>query len=99
MTGYLLLSVSLFGLGLFALLADRHLLRKVIALNVLGGAAFLMLAAIASRGRTDVPDPVPHAMVLTGIVVAVSVTAFALALVRRLHAETGRAELPEPGDR
>jgi multicomponent Na+:H+ antiporter subunit C len=99
MTGYLLLSVALFGLGLFALLAERHLLRKVIALNVLGGATFLMLAAIAARGRPGVSDPVPHAMVLTGIVVAVSVTAFALALVRRLHADTGRAVLPESDDR
>jgi len=31
-------------------------------------------------------DPVPHALVLTGIVVAVSATAMALALGRRLEA-------------
>lgn len=95
MTLYLLLSVALFALGLFALVAYANLLRKVIALNVMGAAVFLMLAAIAARSPGRFPDPVPHAMVLTGIVVAVSVTAVALALVRRLHAETGRACLPE----
>jgi multicomponent Na+:H+ antiporter subunit C len=95
MTVYLLLAVALFALGLFALIAHANLLRKVIALNVMGSAVFLMLAAIAAGNREASPDPVPHAMVLTGIVVAVSVTAFALALVRRLHAETGSACLPE----
>jgi multicomponent Na+:H+ antiporter subunit C len=95
---YLLLAAALFSLGLFALIAHANLLRKVIALNVMGGAVFLMLAALAARHGDASPDPVPHAMVLTGIVVAVSVTAFALALVRRLHAETGSASLHEADD-
>jgi multicomponent Na+:H+ antiporter subunit C len=37
-------------------------------------------------------------MVLTGIVVAVSATAFALALARRIHAITGAAVLDEEGE-
>ena len=43
---------------------------------------FMMLVALASRttGIATRPDPVPHAMVLTGIVVAVSATALGLAL-------------------
>jgi len=41
------------------------------------------------------PDPVPHALVLTGIVVAVSISAFALALARQIHAESGRTSLTE----
>jgi multicomponent Na+:H+ antiporter subunit C len=94
-TIYLLLSATLFAIGLFALLAQPNLLRKILALNVMGGATFLWLAATAARSREPFPDPVPHAMVLTGIVVAVSATAFALALVRHLHAETGRADMAE----
>jgi multicomponent Na+:H+ antiporter subunit C len=96
-TLYLLLSAALFAVGLFALIAQPNLLRKILALNVMGGAAFLWLAATAARSRGPFPDPVPHAMVLTGIVVAVSATAFALALVRHLHAETGRAEMIDAG--
>ena len=56
--------------------------------------------AVASRRsvRDFLPDPVPQAMVLTGIVVAVAATALALALVRKLHALSGRLELPDDVD-
>jgi len=53
----------------------------------MGAGVFMLLIAVAYRGPGLPPDPVPHALVLTGIVVAVSATALALALVRRLHAE------------
>ncbi|MNC39829.1 putative monovalent cation/H+ antiporter subunit C [compost metagenome] len=62
----------------------------------MGSGAFLVLVGLAQRH--DVADPVPQAMVLTGIVVAVAATALALALARRLHALTGRMELPEADD-
>jgi multicomponent Na+:H+ antiporter subunit C len=84
-----------FVVGLAGLLFAPHLLRKVMALNLMGSAVFLFLIAGAHRGPTDAPDPVPHAMVLTGIVIAVSVTGLALALVRRLWEDTGQVTLPE----
>jgi len=40
-------------------------------------------------------SPIPHAMVLTGIVVAVSVTAVALALIVQIHAHFGTIEIDE----
>lgn len=92
---YTLTSAALFAIGLHTLVVREHLLRKILALNVMGAAIFLIIVAIGFRNRADAPDPVPHAMVLTGIVVAVSITAFALALVRLLHARTGRTELRE----
>jgi multicomponent Na+:H+ antiporter subunit C len=95
---YALTAVALFSLGVYGAATRDHLLRKLLSLNVASGGVFLLLVAVAGRGE-GAPDPVPHAMVLTGIVVAVSVTAFALGLVRRIHAATGRARLPdgEPG--
>lgn len=92
---YSVVSVVLIAIGLHALIVQEHLLRKLLALNVTSSGIFLFIVAIAHRNSTDFPDPVPHAMVLTGIVVAVSVTAFALALVRRLHARTGQVVLHE----
>jgi len=56
----------------------------VLALNVMGAGVFLVLIAVAYRGAGTPADPVPHALVLTGIVVAVSATALALALGKRL---------------
>jgi multicomponent Na+:H+ antiporter subunit C len=91
---YGLASVALFCIGLYGVATREDLVRRLLALNVMGGGVFLLLVTLARRGG-GAPDPVPQAMVLTGIVVAVSVTAFALALVRRIHAATGRAVLPE----
>jgi multicomponent Na+:H+ antiporter subunit C len=82
----------LFALGAWGAIAHAHLIRKVIAINVAGSGTFLVMVGLAQRG--GVADPVPQALVLTGIVVAVAATACALALARRLHAATGRCELP-----
>ncbi len=71
-------------LGLWSFLVHPPLLRKLIAINVMGAGVFHILVAIAYRGIDTPPDPVPHALVLTGIVVAVSATALALAFGQRL---------------
>ena len=93
-------AVVLAGIAIWGFIVRADLLRRVIALNVLGAGIFLLLVALARRVPGEAPDPVPHAMVLTGIVVAVSASAFALVLLRRIYDATGRLILPddEPGD-
>jgi multicomponent Na+:H+ antiporter subunit C len=83
-TWYITISICLFIVGLFGLTACRDLLRRIIGLNIMGSGVFLLLVASADRLPGRAPDPVPHAMVLTGIVVAVSATALALALASRI---------------
>lgn len=73
--------------GLRAILLAEAMLQRVIAMNVMGAGVFLMLITIAYRGRDAAPDPIPHALVLTGIVVAVSATAVAMSLLRQLMLE------------
>ena len=91
MSGFRLFSAVaaiLFGLGFYGLIARHDLFHKVLAVNVMGSGVFLFLVSTARRDTEGgQADPVPHALVLTGIVVAVSVTALALAFVRRLHRE------------
>ncbi len=94
---YALVGVGLFSLGLYALIVHAQLLRKILALNVLGNGVFLVLVALAMRAGDNLSDVVPHAMVITGIVVAVSATALALTLMLKLTAETGLAELSDDG--
>lgn len=99
MTNGLLLAltgIALFAMGVAGVVLIDHLLRRILAFNLMGSGAFLVLVGLAQRN--DVPDPVPQGMVLTGIVVAVAATALALALTRKLHALTGRLELPKDGD-
>jgi multicomponent Na+:H+ antiporter subunit C len=92
---YALVGVGLFSLGLYALIVYANLLRKILAINVMGSGIFLVLVALAKRTGEAAPDAVPHAMVITGIVVAFSATALALTLILRLCALTGCAELPD----
>ena len=95
---YALGAIALFAIGLHGIIVCRHLVRKVIALNFAGSGVFMLLVAFARR-VPDGLDPVPQAMVLTGIVVAFAATAFALALVLRVYRESGRAVLDkdDPG--
>lgn len=89
---YALAGAVLFAMGVAGVVRLAHLLRKILAFNVMGSGAFLILVGLAQRGGA--PDPVPQAMVLTGIVVAVAATALALALARRLVHLTGEMRLP-----
>ncbi|TVP76257.1 NADH-quinone oxidoreductase subunit K [Thioalkalivibrio sp.] len=82
MTVYLSLSGVLFLIGLHGFFTARSLLRRLLALNVLTTAVFLLFVVLARLAEPL--DPVPHAIVLTGIVVTVSTTAVALALVVRI---------------
>jgi multicomponent Na+:H+ antiporter subunit C len=93
---FALTGAALFAMGVAGVVLIDHLLRRILAFNLMGSGAFLVLVGLAQRN--DVSDPVPQAMVLTGIVVAVAATALALALVRRLHVLTGKLELPEDAD-
>lgn len=76
--------IALFGTGLYGLIIAAHIIRKILAINFMGIGVFMLLVATASN-TAGAPDPVPHAMVLTGIVVAVAGTALALSLAGRIH--------------
>lgn len=95
-TIYLVTSIALFSIGLWGMISLPHILRKILAFNVTGVGIFLFLVTLAGRGSGDTMDNVPLAMVLTGIVVAVSATAFMLAIMRRIHADSGATTLAPP---
>jgi multicomponent Na+:H+ antiporter subunit C len=85
--------VLLFALGTFGLIARRHLIHKIVSTNFMGSGIFLVLIGLGNRTPEGPPDPVPQAMVLTGIVVTVALTALALALVKRYFTATGSITL------
>ena len=83
------------GLGLYGVIMEAHPLRKILAFNILGAGAFLIFGVVARRGAVAGfgSDPVPQALVITGMVVAFAATAMAVALVLRLFGESGTAML------
>ena len=90
-----LCAAALVGLGVYALIADPQPLRKIIAFNVVGGGVFMLFGAIARRGAAlgMGGDPVPQALLITGIVVAFSATALAVTLLLRLADEADSVTL------
>ena len=94
-TVHLLGGAALFVIGFSGLLTRRHLLRRILALNVMAVGVFWIFVALAARAAGKIPDPVPHAMVLTGIVVSVCATGLALALADRVQAASGQAVLDD----
>jgi len=95
-----LLGATLIGLGLYGLLTNPHPLRKILGFNLLGGGVFLVFGVVARRGAAAgyYGDPVPQAMVITGIVVAFSATALAIALLLRLYQVSGNLSLDPQAD-
>lgn len=90
-------AVILFGIGFLNLLLQNNLVKKVIGVGIMDSSVYLFLASqgyIEGRlapilvgeaaNAADYINPIP-ALVLTGIVVSVSVTAFSLALIQRLY--------------
>jgi multicomponent Na+:H+ antiporter subunit C len=90
-----LCAAALISVGLYGLLVNPHPLRKILSFNVVGSGVFLLFGAIARRGAGAGfgGDPVPQALLITGIVVAFSATALAVALLLRLHDEAGSVTL------
>ena len=87
-------AVILFGIGFLNLLLQNNLVKKVIGVGIMDSSVYLFLASqgyIEGRlapilvGEADYINPIPAGLVLTGIVVSVSVTAFSLALIQRLY--------------
>ena len=84
----------LVGLGLFGLIVHPQPLRKILAFNLIGGGVFLLFGAVARRGAAAGfgGDPVPQALVITGLVVAFAATALAAALLMRLTGAPRQAD-------
>lgn len=93
---FVVVGALLFAIGAVRLLLTGDVVTRVIALNVSGAGSLVILGALAYGTDPSEPDPVLHALVLTGIVITVSVTGLALVLLRLAWAhETGPEE---PGD-
>ena len=105
---YEVVSIALFCIGFATLFLNRNLVKKVIGLNIIDTSVYLFLAAkgyIAGRnspiiksGVTDASayiNPIPAGLILTGIVISVSVTAFALALIINLYKKYETLDLDE----
>lgn len=102
------LAALLLLIGLHGMLIRPNLLRKLMAMNILQVAVIMFFIALADKTgatapievkgltqATDYINPLPHALMLTAIVVGVSTTGVALALLIRIYRHYGTLEEPE----
>ena len=97
-----LVAVTLFAIGFANLLFQQNMIKKIIGLNIMDTAIYLLLATqgyiegleapiltdySASASADTFINPIPSGLVLTGIVVSVSVTALMLSMTVRMYRE------------
>ncbi|MBM7625059.1 multicomponent Na+:H+ antiporter subunit C [Sporohalobacter salinus] len=94
------ISLFLFLLGFYTMLANSNLVKKMIGLNIMDTSIFLFLVSIGYIRGGKAPlihhanevirvNPLPHALVLTGIVVSFSISVFGYALIIKIHSHYG----------
>lgn len=97
---------ALFCIGLYVVLAKNNLVKKLLGLNIMETSvfAFIVTSGMVDGGTAPIlgtgvagpfPSPVAQALILTGIVVAVSITALALALIVEIKRQCGTIEADE----
>lgn len=98
------ISVLLFAIGALIVLNKSNLFKKLIGINIMESSIYIMFVGGGNIRGAGVPildkarlkpvyiNPLPSALMLTGIVVSVSVTAFALALIIRLYNSYGTTD-------
>lgn len=80
---YLMVAVGLIAVGLTRFLLVRDRVARLVAMNVLGSGALLLLIALAARQSPA--DPVLTALVITGLVITVAFTGVGAVLIRRIE--------------
>lgn len=96
------ISLLVFIIGLYGVISKNNLIKKIMGLTIMNGSIVLFfisigykkggLAPILEKGTIDgtptiVVDPLPQALMLTAIVIGISVTALALALIVKIYSK------------
>ena len=97
------ISLLVFMIGLYGVTSKNNLIKKIMGLTIMNGSIVLFfisigyrkggLAPILEKGTTSgiittvFVDPLPQALMLTAIVIGISVTALALALIVKIYSK------------
>ena len=94
--------IILMMIGFYIIIANNNLVKKIIGINIFQPSIFIMFismgkvmdgtAPILNNLNTLYSSPLPHVLILTAIVVGISTTALALAIIIRIHAAFGTIE-------
>lgn len=87
--------VALMMIGLYIVIAQGNLLKKIVGLNIFQVSVFILYISIANVTEARAPilepgvesyaNPLPHVLILTAIVVGIATTSLGLALIVRIR--------------
>ena len=100
-----ILNMTLFLIGLFIMIRETNLIKKVIGLNIFQSSVFIFYLII-SKVEDGIPpilttingvysNPLPHVLILTAIVVSIATTSLALALIIKIKKKYNTIEEDE----
>lgn len=103
---YYFASLILFIIGLHTVLTHSNIIKKIMGINIMETSIFLFFVSIGYINKGAAPiilegesqafvNPIPSALILTGIVVAMSVTAYGLSLAIKLYQYYGTLNAEE----
>ena len=88
-------AIALFLIGLYTVVTHSNLIKRVLGINIMGTAVFYFFVSIGYVKGGVAPiyhgedvvyvNPLPSVLILTGIVVVVSITVYALSLVIKIY--------------
>jgi len=101
-------SIVLFLIGLYGLMAKRNLIKKIIGLYILEGGVILYFVSVGYRSGASAPilekgvekvvDPIPQALMLTAIVIGICVIALALSMAVKIYEKYKTLDIEELKD-
>ena len=99
-------SMTLFFIGLFGLLTRKHIIKIFISIAIMESSLFLffigltyqngLLAPIVDASKNDfsnMNDPIPHAMILTAIVISMAVLALGVSFAIEYYKLTSKTNI------
>lgn len=105
--GPYLLFVFLATLGVYLMMSERNLFKAVVGLYLFQTSVIILFIAMSFRSDGSIPfaaegatlhNALPHAMMLTAIVVGIATIGLAIAILRRIQGEFGSIEEGGAGD-
>lgn len=98
--------IILMMIGLYITISRGNLIKKIVGLNIFQSSVFMLYISMGKVTGGTAPiltgnpdevysNPLPHVLILTAIVVGISTTALALALVVRIREAFGTIEEDE----
>ena len=101
-------SMALFSVGLFGLITRRHIIKIFISIAIMETSLFLLFIGLSFDSKLLAPivdaldvepammnDPIPHAMILTAIVIGMAVLALGASFAIEYYKLTGKTNIDE----